>query len=140
MARLSDPERREIVQRLACFESPAEIVEWAKEAFGKELSIRQVWHYDPNRSDETGEKWKQLFEETRDAFLNDLDTIPLSHQAVRLRELQRLYDRVKDQDEERAARMIKQAAKEVGGKFTNLERREHDVTGLNVHIHPPDDD
>ena len=140
MARLRDPERREIVRRLACFESPTEVAEWAREAFDKELSVRQVWHYDPTRSDKTGQKWEKLFNDTREEFLSDLDSIPISHQAVRLRELQRLYDRVKDQDEERAARMIKQAAKEIGGKFTNLERREHDVTGLNVHIHPPDDD
>ena len=140
MATLNDTERREIVQRLACFESPPEVAEWASEAFDKDVTPNQVHHYNPTRCEETAQKWVELFQETRDAFLNDLDTIPLSHQAVRLRELQRLYDRVKDQDEERAARMIKQAAKEVGGKFTNLERREHDVTGLNVHIHPPDDD
>ena len=140
MATLTDTERREIVQRLACFESPPEVAEWASQAFEKDVTPNQVHHYNPMRSEETAQKWVELFHDTRDAFLNDLDTIPLSHRAVRLRELQHLYDRVKDEDEERAARMIKQAAKEVGGKFTNLERREHDVKGLNVHIYPPDHD
>jgi len=126
MARLRDTERREIVQRLACFESPSEVVEYVSEAFEKDVSVRQVCHYDPTRSDETAEKWETLFEETRESFLNDLDTIPLSHRAVRLRELTDLYKRAKEQEEVgKAARMLKQAAKEVGEKFTNVERREH---------------
>jgi len=126
MARLKDKERREIVQRLACFESPSEVVEYVSEAFDKDVTVRQVCHYDPTRSEETAEKWKRLFEETRESFLSDLDTIPLSHRAVRLRELTDLYGRAKEQEEiEKAARILKQAAKESGGKFTNLERRQH---------------
>jgi len=126
MASLRDSERREIVQRLACFESPPEVAEWASEEFEKDVTRNQVHHYDPTRSDETAEKWEELFQETREAFLNDLDTIPLSHRAVRLRELTNLYERAKEQEEvEKAARMLKQAAKEVGEKFTNVERKEH---------------
>jgi len=127
MARLRDTERREIVQRLACFESPSEVVEYVSEAFDKDVTVRQVCHYDPTRSEETAEKWKRLFEETREAFLNDLDTIPLSHRAVRLRELTDLYERAKEQEEvEKAARMLKQAAKEVGEAFTNRQQIEQD--------------
>jgi len=125
MARLSDTERKEIVRRLACFESPTAVQEWAQEALGKDLGLEQIAHYDPTRRDTTGKKWEQLFKKTRDEFLSDLDTIPLSHRAVRLRELQRLYDRLKDGDEMEAARLLKQAAKEMGEKFTNVERREH---------------
>jgi hypothetical protein len=126
MAQLKDSERREIVQRLAVFESPTEVAEWASEEFDKDVGRTQVFHYDPTRSDRTGEKWAELFEETREEFLNDLDTIPLSHRAVRLRELTDLYERAKEQDNvEKAARMLKQAAKEVGEKFTNVERKEH---------------
>jgi len=126
MASLRDSERREIVQRLACFESPPEVAEWASEEFEKDVTRNQVHHYDPTRSDETAKKWEALFQETREAFLNDLDTIPLSHRAVRLRELTDLYERAKEQEEvEKAARMLKQAAKEVGQKFTNVERKEH---------------
>ena len=139
MAQLKDSERQKIVRRLACFESPTEVVEWAEEELGKDLNRRQVWHYDPTRSDETAQKWEKLFKKTREAFLSDLDTIPLSHRAVRLRELQRLYDRLKDEDETEAARLLKQAAKEVGEKFTNKEEVKHDV-GFNVTIHPPDSD
>ncbi|WVM02638.1 hypothetical protein, partial [Salinibacter phage 7_3] len=53
MARLRDTERREIVQRLACFESPSEVVEYVSEAFDKDVTVRQVCHYDPTRSEET---------------------------------------------------------------------------------------
>lgn len=136
MAQLKDSEKREIVQRLAVFESPSEIADWASEEFGKDISRSQVFHYDPTRSDRMGEKWEKLFERTREDFLEDVDTIPLSHRAVRLRELQRLYKYLTkglhENDEAgevidvtEAARMLKQAAKEVGGKFTNVERKEH---------------
>jgi hypothetical protein len=140
MASLRDSERREIVQRLACFESPPEVAEWASEAFEKDVTRNQVHHYDPTRSDETAEKWEKLFQETRKAFLNDLDAIPLSHRAVRLRELTDLYEQAKDDDQvEAAARMLKQAAKEVGEKFTNRSEVEHEG-GFMVQIHPPDTD
>jgi len=126
MARLTDTERKEIVRRLACFESPSEVKEWASTELEKDLSLEQIAHYDPTRRDRAGQKWRDLFHETREAFLSDLDTIPLSHRAVRLRELTDLYERAKEQEEvEKAARMLKQAAKEVGDKFTNVERKEH---------------
>jgi len=51
----------------------------------------------------------------------------LSHRAVRLRELTDLYERAKEQDNnEKAARMLKQAAKEVGEAFTNRQQIEQD--------------
>jgi len=139
MARLNDTERKEIVRRLACFESPTAVKEWASEDLGKDLSLEQIAHYDPTRRDTAGEKWETLFKRTREEFLSDLDTIPLSHRAVRLQELQRLYDRLKDEDETEAARLLKQAAKEVGEKFTNRQEVEHSG-GLQVQINPPSDD
>jgi len=140
MASLRDSERREIVQRLACFESPTEVAEWASAEFEKDVTPNQVHHYDPTRAKDTADKWEELFQETREAFLNDLDTIPLSHRAVRLRELTTLYERAKEQDNnEKAARMLKQAAKEVGDKFTNRQEVDHSG-GFMVQINPPADD
>jgi len=140
MASLRDSERREIVQRLACFESPTEVAEWASAEFEKDVTPNQVHHYDPTRAKDTADKWEELFQETREAFLNDLDTIPLSHRAVRLRELTDLYERAKEQEEvEKAARMLKQAAKEVGDKFTNRQEVDHSG-GFMVQINPPADD
>jgi hypothetical protein len=139
MARLNDTERKEVVRRLACFESPTAVKEWASEELDKDLSIEQIAHYDPTRRDTTAEKWEVLFKRTREDFLSDLDNIPLSHRAVRLRELQRLYDRLKDEDEMEAARLLKQAAKEVGDKFTNRQELEHSG-GFDVTIKPPSDD
>lgn len=140
MASLRDSERREIVQRLACFESPTEVAEWASAEFEKDVTPNQVHHYDPTRAKDTADKWEELFQETREAFLNDLDTIPLSHRAVRLRELTTLYERAKEQDNnEKAARMLKQAAKEVGDKFTNRQEVDHSG-GFMVQINPPESD
>lgn len=140
MARLTTPEKREVVQRLAAFETPAEVVQWAAEDLEKELSHEQVSYYDPTRGSRHSPKWEELFYEAREEFLNDLDTIPLSHRAVRLRELTTLYERAKEQDNnEKAARMLKQAAKEVGDKFTNRQEVDHSG-GFMVQINPPADD
>jgi hypothetical protein len=127
MATLRDKERREIVQRLACFETPTEVAEWASQEFEKDITANQVWHYDPTRSEDTSLKWRELFQETRKQFLNDLDTIPLSHRAVRLRKLNKYVRRLEQAgDIETAAQIVKQAAREVGGAFTN--KSEMDVT------------
>ena len=134
MASLRDHERREIVQRLAAFETPTEVAEWASEEYEKDVTVNQVCHYDPTRTDDTAPKWEELFRETRKAFLSDLDTLRLSHRAVRVRELTDLYEKAKKDDRDEAARLLRQVAKEVGGKFTNESRVEHsgemDIKGV----------
>jgi hypothetical protein len=124
MAALKDTEREWIVQRLACYETPADVAGAASEEFGKDVTRQQVEHYDPNRSDRVAEKWESLFEETRDEYLTNERQVAIANKMWRLR---RLQDIVQDEDATREEKMeaLEQAAKESGGKYTNEHQLEH---------------
>jgi len=127
MAHLTDSERRDIVRSLATFESPVEVAKWASEEFGKDISRQQVEHYDPTRCDQMAERWQELFQRTREEFLQDLDSIPIAHRAVRLRKLMEYTHELERGGEyEKASAMLKQAAKEMGEKFTNVQQVQQD--------------
>jgi len=127
-AKLSDEVKTYIVQSLACFDSPSVVAKAVKAEFNVEASRQLVESHDPNKVAASGlaEKWRQLFIETRKAFLADTSQIGISHRAVRLRALQRMAEKAEGQGNMvLAASLMEQAAKEVGDSYTN--RRE--VTG-----------
>lgn len=121
MARLTVDVITYIVTRLACFERPAEIQAAVLETFGVDVGLPQILYYDPkSRGTDMAQKWRKLHADTRAAFTRDVSQIPIANRAVRLRELQKLYEK----DEGRgatalAAGHLEQAAKEVGDAFTN---------------------
>ena len=124
-AKLSDEVKTYIVQALACFDSPSVVAAAVKKEFGVDVSRQLVESHDPNKKAASGlaPKWKVLFEETRKTFLEDTATIAISHRAVRLRALQRMADKAETQGNMvLASSLLKQAAEEVGGAYTN--RRE----------------
>ena len=124
-ARLSDSIKTYIVQALACFDSPSTVAKAVKGEFDIEISRQLVESHDPNKVAASGlaEKWRQLFTETRKAFLEDTSQIAISHRAVRLRALQRMAEKAEASGNMvLAASLMEQAAKEVGDSYTN--RRE----------------
>lgn len=130
MATLTDNVKAAIVQALACYETPSQVVEAVKAEFGVDISRQQCQLYDPNKSNgaSLAKKWRDLFAATREAFLKDSAQIGISHRAVRLRRLDRMSTRAEERGNiPLAAQLIEQAAKEVGDIYTN--RREH--TGKN---------
>lgn len=126
-SKLSDEVKTYIVQALACFDSPSTVVASVKTEFGEIISRQLVEMYDPGkRAWKAAPKWRTIFDETRKTFLEDTSKIGISHRAVRLRTLQRMAEKAETQGNVGlAAQLLEQAAKEVGGSFTN--RRE--VTG-----------
>lgn len=125
-----------IVQAQACFDTPATVVKAVKEEFKIEVSRQLVEMYDPTKrcAERLGKRWRELFAETRKTFLEDTSKIGISHKAVRLRALDRMAARAEQQGNVRlAADVLKQAAEEVGGVYTN--RRE--VTGKDGAPLPP---
>ncbi|AUX76396.1 DUF2280 domain-containing protein [Sinorhizobium fredii] len=127
-AKLSDEVKTFIVQALACFDSPSVVSAAVKKDFGLDVSRQLVESHDPNKKAASGlaPKWRVLFEETRKTFLEDTASIAISHRAVRLRALQRMADKAETQGNMvLASSLLKQAAEEVGGAYTN--RRE--ITG-----------
>ncbi|SSW67288.1 hypothetical protein AVE30378_02546 [Achromobacter veterisilvae] len=129
MAKLTEAHKRFIVQALACWDTPSQVAEAIKEEFGLDVPRMQVAQYDPTKVAGKGlaKKWRELFEATRKRFREEVAEIPIADQAFRLRALGKIYERHFNRGNVvGAAAVLEQAAKEVGGAFTN--RREH--TGL----------
>lgn len=127
-AKLNNEIRTFIVQAVACFDSPSTVVKAVREEFRVEIAKQSVEAYDPTKraGRDLAAKWRTIFDETRAAFLEDTARIGISHRAVRLRALQRMAEKAETQGNMvLASSLMEQAAKEMGGAFTN--RRE--VTG-----------
>lgn len=130
MATLTDDVKAFVVRALACFDTPTQVASAVKEEFGLEVTRMQVSTYDPNKhmGRNLSKKWREIFDATRKAFLDDQASIPIASQSFRLRALDRLYQNAAARGNAAlAAQLLEQAAKESGGSFTN--RRE--MTGKN---------
>jgi hypothetical protein len=128
MATLNDTERKQIVQRLATYKTPTEVARWASEAFGKRIGRQQVAHYDPTRSEKTGQQWVELFYETRKTFNKDASRVAIAQKLWRLRELQNIATDPGTEPSDRLKAM-EQAAKEMGEAYTNKRLLEHSGEG-----------
>ncbi|MDR6389217.1 DUF2280 domain-containing protein [Paraburkholderia phenoliruptrix] len=125
MAALTDDVKAFVVQALACFDTPTQVANAVKEEFGLEITRMQVSTYDPTKfmGRNLSKKWREIFEATRKAFLEDQASIPIANQNFRLRALNNLYQNAATRGNAAlAAQLLEQAAKESGGVFTN--RRE----------------
>lgn len=128
MATLNDDTKAFIVQALACYDTPSQVVDAVQEEFGIQVSRPQVQAYDPTKAQgkALSKKWRDLFEATRARFLKEAAEIPIATQSFRLRALQKLYEKTASRGNVVvAAQLIEQAAKEAGGVFTNKQRVEH---------------
>lgn len=126
--KLRDEVKTFIVTSLACFDTPGVVAEAVKREFGETVTRQAIECYDPNKraGSRLSEKWRQLFDETRKAFLEDTSKIGISHRSVRLRALDRMATRAEERGNMVLAKdLLKQAAEEMGNAFTN--RRE--ITG-----------
>jgi hypothetical protein len=124
-SRLSTAARIFIVRSLACFDSPANIIAAVKSEFGESVGPQTLAHYDPTKAAgcRLGRRWRLLFEETRKDFIDELNTIGVTHRAARLRKIDRhvtLHDEAGNSLV--MARLLKQAADEMGDIETNRHR------------------
>lgn len=129
MPALTEDVQTFIVQRLAMYDTPTEIVDAVKQEFDLELPRQQVFNYDPEKAGKKPPKrWCDLHAATRKAFLEETAQLPLAHRAVRVRELVKLYEGAKKQGNRvLAADMLERIAKETGNAYTN--KREHSGPG-----------
>lgn len=125
MAVLKEEAKLLLVQSLACFDTPTQAAELVKQELGIAISRMQAAAYDPTKpaGRNLSEKWRAVFDSTREKFLSDVASVPIAHQAFRLRALQRQFERAEARgNTPLAAQLLEQAAKEMGGSLTN--RRE----------------
>lgn len=136
MARLPENIRAEIVMRLAEFESPAEVRDYLREEHELDVGVKQIWHYNPERSDAQNNsgggtiaaKWVELFNEHREKFLRRTADIGIANKAFRLQRLDRMARKAERmRNYKLAAELHEQAAKEMGGYFTNTHNLNVDV-------------
>ena len=122
MAALKPEVRAFIIQELACFETPSQIVESVQKEFKVQVTRQQVASHDPTKAAGKGlaKKWVDLFNELRDRFLNEISDIPIANKAYRLRVLQRMSTTAEGMKNlGMTAQLLEQAAKEVGDAYTN---------------------
>ncbi|AZG14942.1 DUF2280 domain-containing protein [Cupriavidus pauculus] len=125
MATLNDDVKAFIVQALACYDTPSQVVDAVKEEFGLEVSRMQVQAYDPTKAQgkALSQKWRDVFAATRDSFVKATAEIPIATQAYRLRVLNRLVSKAEKQGNMgMVSQLLEQAAKETGGMFVNRLR------------------
>lgn len=127
-SKLDEAAKHYAVQQQACFVPPSTVREAIKKDFGAEISVQAIEAYDPTKhaGRKLSDKWRLLFEETRKAFLENTAEIGASHRSVRLATLNRMALKAESLGNMKlAADLLKQAAEEMGGAYTN--RRE--ITG-----------
>ncbi|MBK2493745.1 DUF2280 domain-containing protein [Klebsiella pneumoniae] len=128
MAALKPEVKAAIVQMLACYDTPSQVVEAVQKDFGIAITRQQVETHDPTKvSGKTlAKKWVDLFNRTRDRFLNEISDIPIANKAYRLRVLQRMSTTAEGMKNlGMTAQLLEQAAKEVGDAYTNKHKFEH---------------
>lgn len=120
MAEFSDDLKLEVVTRLARFEAPSDIMA-DLQSRSIDTDATQIGRYDPTRPYyASGDKWREVFEAARQAYLTDVTAVPIANQGYRLNELHKLFAKaVKDNKPDLAIRIAEQCSKEVGGQFTN---------------------
>ncbi|WP_458722435.1 DUF2280 domain-containing protein [Pseudomonas brenneri] len=122
MAALKNEVKSFIVQALACFDTPSQVVEAVKNEYGLVLSRQQVETHDPTKSAGKGlaVKWVTLFHDTRKRFREETAEIPIANRAYRLRGLGRMAEKAESmRNLALTAQLYEQAAKEVGDVYVS---------------------
>ena len=122
MAALKEPVKIFIVQSLACFETPQQVADAVEEIYKIKIDRKQCHSYDPTKyaGRNLSKKLKDLFEQTRKEFRENIDDIAIANKAFRLRELQKMYE---DSGKNKRAKqnLLKQAFQETDGRVTKQE-------------------
>lgn len=130
MAALTEEAKITLVQALACYDTPSQAAEAVALAHDIKVDRMQAAKYDPTKpaGRNLGKKLVDLFHATREAFKTEAAQVPIAMQSYRLKVLQRQLERAEKQgNQAMVSTLLEQAAKEVGGAFTN--RREHTGAG-----------
>ncbi|KCW04893.1 hypothetical protein J965_2471 [Acinetobacter baumannii 44839_9] len=128
MARLNKRGKLYIVRSLATYETPSETARGVQEEFGITVTKQQCEAYDPTKKtgQDLSEEFKTEFYRVRKEMNDNLSAIPIANIAYRLKRLQRFIDH--EQFKENPVivpSLLEQAAKEVGGLYTNRK----EITG-----------
>lgn len=127
MAALSSEVKTFVVQALACFDTPSQVVEAVQKEFSLSITRQQVESHDPTKvsGKKLADRWKTLFEQTRKRFREETEDIPIANRAFRLRAMNRFVEKAESMKNiGLAMQILEQAAKETGDMFVNRARKE----------------
>ncbi len=95
MAALQNDVKAFIVQALACFDTPSQVVEAVQKEYGVVVTRQQVETHDPTKTSGKGlaKRWVTMFEDTRKRFREETADIPIANRAFRLRAMNRFVER-----------------------------------------------
>lgn len=130
MAALKPDVKAFIIQSLACYDTPSQVVEAVKKEYGITITRQQAESHDPTKASgkTLAKKWVELFNATRERFQNEISDIPIANKAYRLRVLQRMSTTAENMKNlGMTAQLLEQAAKEVGDVYTNKQKVEQSV-------------
>ena len=122
MATLRSEVKAFIVQALACFDTPSQVVEAVKKEFGLDVSRQVCEGHGPTKYAGRGlaRKWADLFYESRKRFREETADIPIANRAFRLRGLGRMAEKAETmRNLALTAQLYEQAAKECGDMYVN---------------------
>ncbi|MQU58579.1 DUF2280 domain-containing protein [Pseudomonas helleri] len=126
MAVLRSEVKAFIVQALACFDTPSQVVESVRKEFGIEISRQQCESHDPTKfaGRGLGAKWAELFHAARQRFREETTEIPIANRAFRLRAMNRFVEKAETMKNiGLAMQILEQAAKEVGDVYVNRQTK-----------------
>lgn len=128
MASLKPEVKAFIVQSLACFDPPSQVVDAVLKEFGIKITRQQAESHNPTKASgkTLAKKWVDMFNATRERFQNETADIPIANKAYRLRALDRMAAKTETMKNfALTAQLIEQAAKECGDAYTNKQKVEH---------------
>lgn len=140
MAALKPDVKAFIIQSLACYDTPSQVVEAVQKEFGITITRQQAESHDPTKASgkTLAKKWIELFNATRERFQNEISDIPIANKAYRLRVLQRMSTTAENMKNlGMTAQLLEQAAKEVGDVYTNKQKVEQSVVATHNVIPVP---
>jgi hypothetical protein len=128
---LTDEVKAFIVRGLARYETPTRVAASVQAQFGIAIDRRQIYAYDPAGSRPPAQRWIDLHAATRAKFLEAAAEIGIAQKVVRLRMLDRFANRADENNQwERAAAFMAQAAKECGGFYERYARPKGEAAAL----------
>lgn len=131
---LNEEQQLFIVQMLACFKTPSQVVELVKEEFKIDVSRQKVHYYDPTKGKDKGlaQKHKAIFKSTRKAYLAGIADVGVANLRYRLDKIQGVVERAeaqKGKNDFLLLQALKQAAEDAGGSYTNKQKQELNIKG-----------
>lgn len=134
MAVLNTKVKAFIVRGLATYMTPSEVVDAVNKEFeGLVITRQQVAKYNPDKASgvNLSDKWQQLFVKHRKDFNDEVNSIPIANKAYRLKMLDDMArEALESKNRPLVAKLLEQAAKEVGDVFTNRHKVNHALQGI----------